>query len=558
MTLNIKKALCIMLAAMLTVTMAVTAFADDPYTSYNYNAWKEAVPSQNGYQVTDTITGADIGLDQLSDPDSEFFISEDEPATLSDSKDFFLCESTEEWYIVDTGNNRIIKTDLEFNLLACFKTFTGSSMTTETTLEDGTVEVTEANTLKSPYGIYVDDDGIMYIADRDNQRVIKCNQDCEIITEYTRPDSELYDSVSFYCTKVLVDAAKNVYVICPAVNKGAIMYSASGTFLGYFGANKVEVTAQVVINKMWRKIATESQSATLTKATPVEYANFDIDDQGFIYTVTEAANTTTDAVKKLNPAGENIIARTENGAEIVFGDQTSVTYSGTTYSTRLTDISIGDNGIVNILDYTSGRIFQYDREFNLLFIFGCDQEDQNGGFDNPNAIESYGDKIYVLDGRNNDITVFSETLFGTYVHEAAEMYNEGLYEESLELWQEILKRDGNYNMAYVAIGKALLNQDEYEEAMKYLKAGYDDEDYDKAFEYYRKDLMRNNFTAAVIVIAVLIVLYIVVRMLQKRGKIPDHLWKRLFRLIGKGIKTLANKIVGVFTKNKKGGAVNGL
>ncbi len=357
MTLNIKKVLCIMLAAMLTVTMAVTAFADDPYTSYNYNAWKEAVPSQNGYQVTDTITGADIGLDQLSDPDSEFFISEDEPATLSNAKDFFLSENLE-WYIVDTGNNRIIKTDLEFNLLACYKTFTGSSITTETTLEDGTTEVTEANTLKSPYGIYVDEDDIMYIADRDNQRVIKCNQDCEIITEYTRPDSELYDSVSFYCTKVLVDVAKNVYIICPAVNSGAIMYSASGTFLGYFGANKVEVTATVVINKMWRRIATESQSATLTKATPVEYANFDIDDQGFIYTVTEAANTTTDAVKKLNPAGENIISRTENGAEIVFGDQTSVTYSGSTYSTRLTAISIGDDGIVNILDFTSGRIFQ--------------------------------------------------------------------------------------------------------------------------------------------------------------------------------------------------------
>ncbi|MCD7772098.1 MAG: hypothetical protein LUH23_08460 [Oscillospiraceae bacterium] len=542
---------------MLTVTMAVTAFADDPYTSYNYNAWKEAVPSQNGYQVTDTITGADIGLDQLSDPDSEFFISEDEPATLSDAKDFFLCESTEEWYIVDTGNNRIIKTDLEFNLLACYKTFTGSSMTTETTLEDGTVEVTEANTLKSPYGIYVDEDGIMYIADRDNQRVIKCNQDCEIIMEYTRPESELYDSVSFYCTKVLVDAAKNVYIICPAVNSGAIMYSASGSFLGYFGANKVEVTATVVINRMWRRIATESQSATLTKATPVEYANFDIDEQGFIYTVTEAANTTTDAVKKLNPAGENIISRTENGAEIVFGDQTSVTYSGTTYSTRLTDIAIGDNGIVNILDYTSGRIFQYDREFNLLFIFGCDQEDQNGGFDNPNAIETYGDKVYILDGRNNDITVFSETLFGSYVHEANEMYNEGLYEDSLALWKEILKRDGNYNMAYVAIGRALLNQDEYQEAMKYLKAGFDDEDYDKAFEYYRKDLIRNNFTAAIIVIAVLIVLYLVVKMLQKRGKIPDHLWKRLFRLIGNGIKTLANKIVGAVTK-KKGGAANGL
>ena len=39
----------------------------------------------------------------------------------------------------------------------------------------------------------------MYIADRDNQRIIKCGFDCEIITEYTRPDTELYDSQSFFC-----------------------------------------------------------------------------------------------------------------------------------------------------------------------------------------------------------------------------------------------------------------------------------------------------------------------------------------------------------------------
>ena len=66
--------------------------------------------------------------------------------------------------------------------------------------------------------------------------------------------------------------------------------------------------------------------------------------------------------------------------------------------------------------------FQYDRECNLLFIFGCDQEAQNGGFDNPNAIECLDNYVYILDGRNDDITVFEETLFGAYVHEAAELF----------------------------------------------------------------------------------------------------------------------------------------
>lgn len=547
---NTKKLLCVLLTVILTCSlMAQAIFAEDPYESYSYDAWGSAVPSQNGYIVKDTITGADMGLEQLSDPESPLFISETEPAVLNDAKDFYLSPNNE-FFIVDTGNNRIIRTDINFNLIACYKTFTGSNLTEEVTLEDGTTEERVVTDLKSPYGIFVDEDDIMYIADRDNQRVIKVGFDCEIITEYTRPDTELYNSVSFYCTKVLVDAAKNVYVICPAVNKGAVMFSPSGSFIGFYGANRVQVTAEVIRNKIWRKFATESQAASLAGTTPVEYANFDIDDEGFIYTVTEVANVSTDALKKLNPAGTNILELTTNAADIEFGDQESVTYSGTTYVTRLTDVSIGDNGLINILDYTSGRVFQYDRECNLLFIFGCDQEAQNGGFDNPNAIECLGNLIYILDGRNDDITIFEETLFGSYVHEAAELFNRGLYEESVDLWEEVLKRDGNYNMAYIALGRAYLNEDRYDEAVEYFKLAFQDDDYDRAFESRRKEMLRNNFTLIVIIVAALLIVWIVLGILKKKGKIPK-------KLIATGVGWVVDKakpaVTGLVAKIKEGG-----
>lgn len=549
--MNIKKILCVLAALVLCVTMLSTAiYAEDPYTSYNYNAWSDAVPSQNGYIVSRTVTGSDMGLGQLSDPDSPFFISENEPSKLSDAKDFFLSPNNE-FFIVDTGNNRIIHTDINFNLIGCYKTFTGSSLTTETTDEEGNTVTAELTTLNAPYGIFVDEDDIMYIADRDNQRIIKCGLDCQIITEYVKPDTELYTSVSFYCTKVLVDAAKNVYVICPAVNKGAIMFSAAGAFMGYYGANRVEVTAEAIRNKIWRKFASDDQIASLTNITPVEYANFAIDDEGFIYTVTEVADVSTDAVKKMNPAGYNILESTTNAADMVFGDQMSVTYSGTTYSTRLTDITVGDNGVINILDYTSGRIFQYDKECNLLFIFGCDQEGQEGGFDNPNAIECYGDLVYVLDGRNNDITVFEETLFGEYVHEAVRLYNDGLYEDALDLWYEVIKRDGNFTLAYSAIGKALLNQGEYKEAMKYFKIAFNDTDYDRAFESWRQDILRDNFTLMIIVIIVVIVAIWVISALQKKGKIPKKLISKGLGWLGRKIAALAKKIVELVKGGKK-------
>ena len=542
--MKIKKLLSILTAVMLSVSMlTVSVSAVDPYTTYNYDAWWNAVPSQAGYEVIRTVTGADIGLEQLSDPSSEFFISENEPSSLNDAKDFYLSPNNE-FYIADTGNNRIIKTDIDFNLLACYKTFPGSSSKHTVTDENGNEIEVDTDELKSPYGVFVDANDVIYIADRDNQRVVKCVEETKtsarILNEYYRPDSELYNSVSFYCTKVTVDAAGNVYVICPAVNKGAIMFSDSGSFVGYYGANRVEVTAEVIRNRLWRKIASEEQIASLTKSTPVEYANFDIDDAGFIYTVTEVANASTDAVKKMNPAGNNILEKTaDNDA---FGDQISVTYNGTTYATRLTDIYVSDEGFINILDYTSGRIFQYDERCNQLLIFGFDQEEQRGGFSNPNAIEGYGDNICILDGRNNDITVFGLTEFGGYVHEAIKLHNQGLYEDAYEIWQEVLKRDGGFYMGLVGTAKALYNQEDYKGAMKYSRLSFYAKEYDQAFEANRELMLRNNFTLIVVIVLVLIVVMIVIKQLKKRGKIPQKLIATAVGKIADGVKSAVGKI----------------
>lgn len=550
--MKMKKLICVLIAVMTAMSLMCTAVsAVDPYRTYNYDAWFNALPSQAGYEVIDTADSRVIGLEQVADPDSEFFISETEPTSMVNMKDFFITDEGE-IYICDTDNNRIIKTDINFNLLACYKFFPGSTSKHVVTDDQGNEIEVDADELKAPYGIYVDHDGEMYIADRDNQRIVRCKEatktSAKIITEYYRPDSPLYDTQSFYCTKVVVDAAKNVYVICPAVNKGAIMFSEAGSFLGFYGANRVEVTAAVIRNRIWRKIASESQLASIERATPVEYANFDIDKDGFIYTVTEVANQTTDAVKKLNPAGYNILERTADNNS--FGDQVSITYNGTTYATRLTDIVVTEDNFINILDYTSGRIFQYDERCNQLLIFGFDQEEQRGGFNNPNAIEAYDDKIYVLDGRNNDITVFGMTEFGRYVHEAIKLHNEGLYEEAYSIWQEVLKRDGAFYMALVGTSKALYNQDDYEGAMKYSRLSFDAEEYDRAFEANRQETLRNNFTLYVVIILLLIVLWFVLKVLKKKKKIPEKL---IATGVGKLVDLGKNCAKDVLSKVKKGG-----
>ena len=182
------------------------------------------------------------------------------------------------------------------------------------------------------------------------------------------------------------------------------------------------------------------------------------------------------------------------------------------------DIDLGPNGELNILDFQHGRVFQYDKECWLMFIMGG-TGDQLGLFQSATAIESHDNHIYVLDARKGSITVFTRTVFGEIVTEAANLYNAGYYEESLEPWRNVLKYDGNYRRAYIGIGNALYNRYEYEEAMKYFEISISRVRYNKAFEGYRDIWIKAHYQMCLIVIIALIVLIIVYRQLRKKGKL---------------------------------------
>lgn len=104
-----KKLLTLSMALAAALTMTTTAFADEPYDAYNYDTWEDPIPSQSGYRVERTVTGDDMGLARLTDPDDELFVSENAPTSLSDSKDLFMDDEREEFWIADTKNNRVIR-----------------------------------------------------------------------------------------------------------------------------------------------------------------------------------------------------------------------------------------------------------------------------------------------------------------------------------------------------------------------------------------------------------------------------------------------------------------
>ena len=142
---------------------------------------------------------------------------------------------------------------------------------------------------------------------------------------------------------------------------------------------------------------------------------------------------------------------------------------------------------------------------------------QAGGFEKPSAVESAGENIYVLDSRKNNITVFTETSFGKTVHKAVELYNTGYYEEALDLWYEVLRRDGNYTYAYNGTSFALLRKGDYKNSMKYAKMAGNSELYNKAFEEYRSVFLKENSGKIFIAVTAGIVVT-VLRKIRKRRK----------------------------------------
>ena len=512
-------------AVMAAVTLTTSvAFADEPYDGYNYDWWGDPVPSQNGYVVDKVITGADIGVGSLSEP-ADMFISENE--------EIYIADTAYKGTLDSSMKGRIVVTDKKFKLLHTIEYLDFTDVQDwldekKTAMEKGLVPETDYKKFSNPYfngptGVFVDDDDMIYVADNSNDRVVAFFPEVDangvgygkLVHVYTRPDADVYDaSTTFNPSKVTVDAAKNVYICIKTITKGAVVFSEEGEFNGYFGANRVEATADVLMNAFWKLIFNREQIKKMQRSVPVEISNFDIDSDNFIYTVTETKSTETDIIKKLNSAGTNIFTNL-GYSDYTFGDFLTKYYRGKTYSSRITDVDIGENGVINLLDLETGRVFQYDNECNLLFIFGG-KGAQKGTFTIVNAVESMGTNVYVLDGRKASITTFKQTEFGEIVHEAISLFNKGKYEEARGPWEEALRRDSNYWLAYIGLGNAYLNEGKYEEAMDYFmynsKTGYND-----AFKGWRMDFVRDNFTLfAVIIVGGLLLIYVIASV---RGKI---------------------------------------
>lgn len=459
-----------------------TAVAEDnvPYETYNYDYWEDVYYTPAAYVPDKSYSGIEIGSGTWNNP-QDFCVAEDGRI-----------------YVADTGNNRIVVLN---SLLQFVKTI------------DGFINEGIQDTFNSPTGLSVSAKNELYIADTNNKRVVVLDVQGNLVKILSNPTADILgEDFEFNPLKICVDYADRVYVVSKNMFQGIMAFDTQGDFTGFTGTINVTVT---LYDKIWRKLSTKAQRARQSQFIPTEFTGLDIDPDGFLYaTNIDAAGK--QSVRRLNPKGQDVIKKNSTKTPIsgdfyfrIVGD-----YSG---ASRIVDIVYRDNGIYSVIDTTRGRIFTYDHEGNLLYIFGG-RGSQRGTFKNPVAIEEVGDKVYVLDSGRNEIMSFKESEYGRLINDAVALRYEGDEKSAVELWKQVLELDSNFELAYVGIGKANLSAGENKEAMKYLKLGMNREYYSIAFKRYRNEILKDNLGYVLTGLAVLLIVLWITKIVMKVKK----------------------------------------
>lgn len=385
-------------------------------------------------------------------------------------------------YIVDTGQNRLVVLDEDYRYI---REITGFQ-------NDGQTEAFNA-----PRGLFVAKDGGLYVCDTENSRIVYLNAQGELQRIYTCPETPaLKDGYAFKPLKVTVDDAGTLYVINTNEYSGLMKITGDGKFVSFIGSNKAIVNPVV---KFWKNLLSPEQRDQMMDFIPVEFNNISMDNDGFIFAVS-ASKAEDSPVKRLNLSGDDILVR--SGYVDVMGDVLfKITPDPNDASKKvedrsvLVDICSNANGNYFVLDSNKGRVFTYNREGYLLYVFGTIGT-QIGTFQNPCAIETKGESLLVLDQVSGSITIFNKTKYAQQITKAEDDYYSGRYEESMEGWNEVLRTNAFFEFAYQQQGKIYLHQGEDEKAMRCFELGNYRGDkitymtgFNKAFTEFRKDFM---------------------------------------------------------------------
>ncbi len=503
---KLSKILLIALALIMLLPSVISATV--PYSTYTYSIDGEVLDSPDAYVPDQIINSVSLGLEvKLKNPSD---IEADEKGNL---------------YITDKENNRIVVLDEHYEVKYIIDGFVNQH------------GVDDA--LFSPNSTFVVDDGDfagLYVCDTRNSRLLVFSlEDGAFEREIGKPESDLYDEKQGYSpVSCVVDKYGRIYVASSVTNQGVIVMTSQGDFINFIGAPKVTISALDALIQMFSKSAGDELIFI-----PTAYNTLDLDKSTgeFVYATImysseedkdkqlaqlESKETDGSPVRLLNANGTDIMNR--NGffapsGEVAIDETKVLTGSNANAPSgpsEIADVASGPNGTWSIIDQKRSKIYTYDRDGNLLYIFG-DKGSQLGNLTQAVAITYQGSNIIVLDVTVGAFTVYRRTEYAELLDEAIQLQNLREYDKAAEKWDEVLARNNNFDTAYVEKGKALYRNGDYKEAQQYFKNAFDVENYALAYKEIRKQAMEKYFL--LLIPAIVLIVWGLSFVFKKAGKI---------------------------------------
>ncbi len=476
---KIKRILVVLATLLLLASTVITpTSALHSYQTYTYSKSGYALYSPDAYTPIMTVDSSYMKLDLAIDNPQDLVVDEEDNI-----------------YIADADNNRIVVLNRYYNVK-----FEIDKFVNEHGISDA---------LANPSGVFIktlyndeakEYEKFIYVCDTDANRIVKFNSEGEYIKIIPAPESALFGDTSVYKpVACAVDDYGRLYVVSSTTYQGVIVMNDDAEFISFIGTQKVAISAW---DKIWRALQTDEQRELTASYIATEFNNITIDDEGFVYVTTSSidANKQQSAiksksksgdfapVKKLNPSGDEIMKR--NGFWPPSGEvqvQTMATDGSVVGASRIIDVAVGPEGTWSIVDEKRQKVFTYDSNGNLLFAFG----DSGNQLGNLASIESVCYKsdgtMMILDKTNDNITIYERTDYGDIIIDALANQNNRQYDKAIDDWQEILKRNSNFDVAYVGIGNALYRNGDYSEALGYYESAYATSEWSDAYKEIRKE-----------------------------------------------------------------------
>ena len=485
--------------------------ASKPYQTYTYSIDGDALHSPDAYTPLLTVDSKYMGL------------SDDK--RIKDPRDLEVDEY-QNVYVVDydKDSNRVVCLDRYYKL----RQDVSSDGVNKGYISEFTNQYGVKDSLYNPSGVFITRDkylegvlveeGEIFVCDTGKNRIVVFKKDGTFDRIINQPESELFDENSIYKPVAMaVDQYGRLFVVSESTTQGIIVMTAEGEFTKFIGAQKVNASAWQIL---MRRFMTDEQRMQSQALTSTEYNNITITEDGFIYITTDSLSSSAQLsavttrsksgdnspVKLINASGDEIMRRNgfwppagEIDVKISYEDSENLTeeviQAGGSPS-KITDVAVGPESTWSIIDSSRQKVFTYDYDGNLLFAFG-DKGDQVGNVQKIGAVTYQNEKMLILDqGDSKSFTVFARTDYGEILLRALTHQNERRFDLAIDDWTEVLKRNSNFDAAYVGIGKAYYRTGEkeveegvtgYEKSLSYFKSAYDTENYSLSYKEIRKE-----------------------------------------------------------------------